>query len=287
MGSPLARRPLNSGSSAGNRSSTGSFGRGARPLIGAGQAVTAKDLLGLSLDELRTIAISRGVSIDGGPPRADLAHRIVASGPVPDGRNQLTAAVQQADEGGRSTIRPPPRDKGAGASGALRSALEAGDECAALAVLARPTLSPMALTVGFPLNSTALHVAAERGLVAVCRAILGVAGFSGTTKRDACGRFALHCAAHRGHAGACRALLEDPRIQDVALGTDMYQCTALHYAADSGSAEVCEALLEHHCCVAALSAKDHRGNLPIGLAPRGERGAAVRRLLAAAMQSGP
>lgn len=214
----------------------------------------------MGLDELRAIAINRGISVDGCTSRADLAHRILA--------------VPMLTKGRPSSKRQLP--------GALRLALDACDECAAIALVAWPALPTTELTAGWPLAGTALHAAAERGLAAACRAILSVDSFD-RAAQDGCGRLALHCAASRGRAQTCQVLLEDQRIRDAALGTDMYECTALHYAADCGSVEACEALLEYSVLLPALSIKDGRGNTPIGLAPRGPRGAAVRRVLAAAM----
>jgi len=95
-------------------------------------------------------------------------------------------------------------------------------------------------------GQTALHSAACAGSTAVCEAILGDARFRAADRSDGHGRTALHLAAARGHASVCRSLLASSKF--VARDTvDQELQTALDLAIACRHAETCLALTETDC----------------------------------------
>lgn len=91
-------------------------------------------------------------------------------------------------------------------------------------------------------SRTPLHHAAAHGHARVCRALLDAAHVDGLDLLDSDGLSALHWAAKRGHARACKVLLGHPHYTAIS-ATDCLGRTALHHAARNGHDKVCMLLL--------------------------------------------
>jgi len=93
-------------------------------------------------------------------------------------------------------------------------------------------------------GSSALHLAAERGQVEVCRAIMARQDFDHANSKDwFLGSTPLLVAAFAGQHDACLALLQSPGFQN-ANDRNCEGNTALHNAAKEGHATVCQTLLD-------------------------------------------
>lgn len=176
------------------------------------------------------------------------------------------------------------RDDFCDEAGILES-LSRGAERAALAAIRRAI--PAEVNASDDQERTALHMAAMKGYVAVCRALLDCTGFVEATACDVHGNTALHYAAGGGHADVCQLLLQHRHFTEVnarnifgesalhcstsaaassALlnsskflvvgGVDMRSRTALHSAALNGHTDVCSVLLEHPRFRSHAAAKD-------------------------------
>lgn len=92
---------------------------------------------------------------------------------------------------------------------------------------------------------SALHLAAEKGQLAVCRAVLAREDFDHANSKDwFLGSTPLHLAAFAGQSETCLALLESPRFES-GNGRNCEGNTALHNAAKQGHAGACRTLLDH------------------------------------------
>lgn len=92
------------------------------------------------------------------------------------------------------------------------------------------------------LDRATIHVAAGRGLLRVCYAMLGIDGFSRLNSQDGRKRTALHHAAANGHARVCELLLNLPAFS-MSNATALNGRTAFHSAAEHGHADVVLCLL--------------------------------------------
>lgn len=101
---------------------------------------------------------------------------------------------------------------------------------------------------------TPLHVAAEHGRLEVAQLLL-IAGADPNAK-DPYHRTPLHYAAEFGHASVARLLLDKGADPNAHAGEEQF--TPLHEAALRGHLEVAEALVDHRAPVNALDLKGHR-----------------------------
>lgn len=105
----------------------------------------------------------------------------------------------------------------------------------------------------------ALHLAAERGYLQVCDALLTNKAFINSKSRV--GRTALHLAAMNGFTHLVKFLIRDHNaVIDILT---LRKQTPLHLAAGNGQLEVCKLLLE---LGASIDATDDLGQKPIHVA---------------------
>lgn len=136
-----------------------------------------------------------------------------------------------------------------------------GNEPAALDLLARRTFK--GVNVRDVRGCSALHAAAENGLVSVCERLLADTNFRVATCGDSRGWTALHRAARAGQARACTLLLQSKGFQRVAGARANNGHTALHTAALHGHLDAVRALLdckiEDQTCFRDVDAQDKWG----------------------------
>lgn len=90
-------------------------------------------------------------------------------------------------------------------------------------------------------GQTALHLSALAGSIEVVHTILGDARFTAANRSDGRGRTALHLAAGRGHAAVCRALLASGKFSAREVLDESMQ-TAYDLALSNSHPEICQLL---------------------------------------------